>query len=88
MTRTEFAMGSVIFIAVIAAGALSAHTVDRHFAKVEAAEAEAKAAKNLAANDKVETPEPPSVRGACVDADGSWKNWPWANVPMLSPKCE
>jgi hypothetical protein len=24
---------------------------------------------------------------ACVGDDGSWKNWIWANVPMLSPKC-
>ena len=24
---------------------------------------------------------------ACVSDDGSWKNWIWANVPMLSPKC-
>ncbi|MHC2622560.1 hypothetical protein ACVIW2_004592 [Bradyrhizobium huanghuaihaiense] len=24
---------------------------------------------------------------ACVDADGSWKNWLWPNVPALSPKC-
>jgi hypothetical protein len=24
---------------------------------------------------------------ACVNDDGSWKNWIWANVPMLSPKC-
>ncbi|WP_439394801.1 hypothetical protein ACRQ5Q_37100 [Bradyrhizobium sp. PMVTL-01] len=24
---------------------------------------------------------------ACVGADGSWKNWPWPNVPALSPKC-
>jgi hypothetical protein len=24
---------------------------------------------------------------ACVGADGSWKNWVWGNVPMLSPKC-
>jgi hypothetical protein len=23
----------------------------------------------------------------CVGADGSWKNWVWGNVPMLSPKC-
>ena len=27
----------------------------------------------------------PSV--ACVGQDGSWKNWVWANVPMLSPDC-
>ena len=25
---------------------------------------------------------------ACVDAKGSWVNWPWANVPTLSPPCE
>jgi NADH:ubiquinone oxidoreductase subunit H len=25
---------------------------------------------------------------ACVSKDGSWKNWVWANVPALSPKCE
>ncbi|MGY3031417.1 hypothetical protein ACVIIV_000587 [Bradyrhizobium sp. USDA 4354] len=24
---------------------------------------------------------------ACVGEDGSWKNWPWPNVPALSPKC-
>ncbi|RTE88221.1 MULTISPECIES: hypothetical protein [Bradyrhizobium] len=28
-------------------------------------------------------PAPP----ACVGEDGSWKNWPWPNVPALSPKC-
>jgi len=30
----------------------------------------------------------PSTSPACVADDGSWKNWVWANVPMLSPKCE
>jgi hypothetical protein len=24
---------------------------------------------------------------ACVDAQGSWVNWPWPNVPALSPRC-
>ena len=24
---------------------------------------------------------------ACVDAKGSWVNWPWPNVPTLSPPC-
>jgi hypothetical protein len=23
----------------------------------------------------------------CVDAQGKWVNWPWANVPALSPRC-
>jgi hypothetical protein len=32
--------------------------------------------------------QPPSASAsACVTEDGSWKNWIWANVPMLSPKC-
>jgi hypothetical protein len=29
----------------------------------------------------------PSTSVACVSEDGSWKNWVWANVPTLSPKC-
>jgi hypothetical protein len=34
------------------------------------------------------TTEMPSSSSACVSTDGSWKNWVWANVPALSPKCE
>jgi hypothetical protein len=30
---------------------------------------------------------PSASSAACVGKDGSWKNWVWANVPMLSPKC-
>ncbi len=30
---------------------------------------------------------PLASSAACVAADGSWKNWVWANVPMLAPKC-
>jgi len=30
---------------------------------------------------------PQTPASACVGEDGSWKNWIWANVPMLSPKC-
>jgi hypothetical protein len=31
---------------------------------------------------------PSANSAACVSADGSWKNWVWANVPALSPKCQ
>ena len=60
---------------------LAAGYVDRHFATA--------AGKERASNSRSKTPSPlPSTSsGACVDADGSWKNWHWANVPMLSPKC-
>jgi hypothetical protein len=73
MTRTELAMGTATFIAVIAAGLLSTTWVDRHYAA---------AAERPLASDDIQTPSAP-----CVTADGSWKNWVWANVPMLSPKC-
>ncbi len=72
MTRTELAMGSASFIAVIVAGFLSAMWVDRHYAAV-------------AVDGARQAPSTSSA--ACVGEDGSWKNWVWANVPMLSPKC-
>jgi hypothetical protein len=30
---------------------------------------------------------PPTSSAPCIGEDGSWKNWVWANVPALSPKC-
>jgi hypothetical protein len=30
---------------------------------------------------------PSASTAACVSEDGGWKNWPWPNVPALSPKC-
>ena len=68
MTKSEFAMGSAIFLGIIVVGFLSAVGIERHYA---------------AAPEQV-----PSTSSACVAEDGSWKNWVWANVPMLSPKCE
>jgi hypothetical protein len=76
MKRNELAIGSATFIAVIVAGFLSVSWVDRHYATA--------VDKPLASGDR-HAAEMPST--ACVDADGSWKNWVWANVPMLSPKC-
>jgi hypothetical protein len=72
MTRRELAMGSVTFLAVIALGFFSATWVDRHYAAAVAAMPS----------------QMPSASSACVGGDGSWKNWVWANVPALSPKCE
>ena len=94
MTRAELAMGSLTFLAVIAAGWLSENYLDRRFAAVEASKSDA-ANQRLDAPAPKSSPEPapekepgpPAVPGACVDKDGSWKNWPWPNVPTLSPKC-
>jgi len=79
MTRTKLATGSVTFIAVIAAGLLSATALDRHFA--------APKNKSPASDNQPIAAAPATSTAACVGRDGSWKNWAWANVPMLSPKC-
>jgi hypothetical protein len=78
MTRTEFAKGSATFLVVIVAGLLSETYLDRHLA---AAETDKKAASSDSAEAST------SSTSACVGKDGSWKNWPWSNVPILSPKC-
>jgi hypothetical protein len=78
MTRAELAMGTATFVAVIAAGLLSVTAVDRHYAATD---------NDLTSADRHDAETPSASSAACVGADGSWKNWVWANVPMLSPKC-
>jgi hypothetical protein len=73
MKLAEFAKGSATFLVVIAAGFLSTAWVDRHFA---AGDATTRA-----------TPTTSSSAAACVGEDRAWKNWPFPNVPALSPKC-
>lgn len=80
MTWKQVALGSLVFLMVTAAGILSEFYLDRSFAKTEIA-------RNPASLPTESTAMPISP-GACVDADGSWKNWPWSNVPMLSPPCK
>jgi hypothetical protein len=81
MTLAEFAKGTTTFVVVIVAGLLSEAYLDRHLA---ASEPDRKAASS----DSGDASAPPSTSpGACVGKDGSWKNWPWSNVPILSPKC-
>jgi hypothetical protein len=72
MTRSELAMGLSIFLVVAVAGFVSTTYIDRRFAAAEARESAETATPNAS---------------ACVGEDGSWKNWPWPNVPALSPKC-
>jgi hypothetical protein len=80
MTRTKLAQGTMTFAAVIVAGFVSTAQLDRHFAAAEAG-------KKATSDNKTETPAPATSSAACVGKDGSWKNWPWSNVPALSPKC-
>jgi hypothetical protein len=82
MTRGELAKGSATFLAVIVSGFLSTTYLDQRFTTVDA-----DAGKTAKPNDRPETTAPSNSSTACVSKDGSWKNWPWSNVPMLSPKC-
>jgi len=80
MTRAEFAKGSATFLVVIVAGWLSEAYLDRRLA---AAETDNKATSSDGTEASASTTSP----AACVAKDGSWKNWPWSNVPILAPKC-
>jgi hypothetical protein len=80
MRLSDLAKGSTVLLGVIVAGFLSTTYVDQRFAMpVKTASAPAPASDH----EQTNSPAP----SACVDADGSWKNWPWPNVPTLSPKC-
>jgi hypothetical protein len=74
MRLSDLAKGSSVLLGVFVAGYLSTTYVDRRFA-TPARTASAPAPANSPA------------ASACVGEDGSWKNWPWPNVPTLSPKC-
>ena len=73
MKLRDLALGSSIFLGVIVAGYVSTSYVDRRFAARETAPEPA--------------PTSAPAPSACVGEDGSWKNWPWPNVPALSPTC-
>ena len=75
MRLSDLAKGSSVFLGVIVAGFLSTTYVDQRFATP------AKTASST------EPANGPAASSACVGEDGSWKNWPWPNVPALSPKC-
>jgi hypothetical protein len=68
MTGSQLLQGSLIFVAVIAVGALSINYVNRRFAG--------------------DNRSPMTTATPCIAADGTWRHWTHANVPMLSPTCE
>jgi hypothetical protein len=72
MKLNELLLGSAICIMIAGFALASNALLDRYLPLHFEQQAEA------AANDAT----------ACVDAQGSWVNWPWANVPALSPRCD
>lgn len=73
MRWSDSAKGFAVVLVVTVAGYVSTTYVDHRFAALDAT-SEA-------------TTSPAPTGSACVGDDGRWQNWPWANVPMLSPAC-
>ncbi|QAU45014.1 hypothetical protein [Bradyrhizobium guangzhouense] len=87
MRLSDLAKGSSVFLGVIVAGYVSTVYVDQRLASPPKA-----ATQTTASPAPTSTPAPtesPTNGGsACIGEGGSWKNWPWPNVPMGSPKCK
>ena len=82
MRLSDLAKGSSVFLGVIVAGYVSTLYVDQHLASPPKAATEA-----TGSPAPTNSPAPTDSGSACIGEGGSWKNWPWPNVPALSPKC-
>jgi hypothetical protein len=71
-----FGLGTCVLIVGLAVG--SNALLDRYLAD---------AAKQLTAQGSADKQATVPGGTPCVDAKGSWNNWPWPNVPTLSPPC-
>jgi hypothetical protein len=84
VTRSQWAIGIATIVLTIIAGVISFDYVNRRFPlkPPPAEQAATPHAKDQTDREFVKS------SGACTEPDGSWRNWSWPNVPMLSPKCE
>jgi hypothetical protein len=84
VTRSQWAIGLATIVLAIIVGVMSFDYVNRRFPPAPAPVEQVTAQDAKAQTDPAAAKTPP----ACVERDGSWRNWSWPNVPMLSPKCE
>ncbi|MDA9436486.1 hypothetical protein [Bradyrhizobium sp. CCBAU 51627] len=82
MRLSDLAKGASVFLGVIVAGYVSTVYVDQRLAPPPKA-----ASETTGSPTPTNSPAPADGRSACIGEGGSWKNWPWPNVPMGSPKC-
>lgn len=80
MKLSELAKGSSVLLGVVVAGYVSTSYVDQRFATPHQT-------ANPPAPTSSSAPTSSPAPSPCIGEDGSWKNWPWPNVPTLSPKC-
>ena len=93
MRLSDLAKGSSVFLGVIVAGYVSTVYVDQRLAPPPKTASDKTATETTNSPAPTSTPAPtdssaPASGGAaCIGEGGSWKTWPWPNVPMGSPKC-
>lgn len=89
MRLSDLAKGSSVFLAVIVAGYVSTIYVDQRLATPpKAANETTGSSAPTSTPAPTDSPAPANGGSACIGEGGSWKNWPWPNVPMGSPKCK
>jgi hypothetical protein len=76
--RSEFTKRAATLLAMVVAGYFLGTYLDQRFTSDDAY-------YQATSSDRAKAPAPSAA--ACVGSDGSWKNWPWPNVPTLSPPC-
>lgn len=86
MRLSDLAKGSSVFLGVIVAGYVSTIYVDQRLAPPPKTASEP-AGSPAPTSRPAPTDSPANSGAACIGEGGSWKNWPWPNVPMGSPKC-
>lgn len=88
MRLSDLAKGSSVFLGVIVAGYVSTIYVDLRLAPTPKAASEATGSPAPTSTPApTDSPAPANGGSPCIGEGGSWKNWPWPNVPMGSPKC-
>ena len=88
MRLSDLAKGSSVFLGVIVAGYVSTVYVDQLLASAPKAATEPTGSPAATNSPTTDSPAPANGGSACIGEGGSWKNWPWPNVPMGSPKCK
>ncbi|WP_027530152.1 hypothetical protein [Bradyrhizobium sp. WSM3983] len=87
MRLSDLAKGSSVFLGVIVAGYVSTIYVDQRLAPPKTADETTGLPAPTGTPAPTDSPAPANGGSACIGEGGSWKNWPWPNVPMGSPKC-
>ncbi|WP_271607883.1 hypothetical protein [Bradyrhizobium sp. CCBAU 11434] len=87
MRLSDLAKGSSVFLGVIVAGYVSTVYVDQRFASPPKTTSETGLPAPTSIPATTDSPAPANSGSPCIGEGGSWKNWPWPNVPMGSPKC-